>query len=737
MKALKRVCRLLSKYPKIMLVILVVGIIVRMVGPSCLVVSSDSNDVVNTDTISVNASGQYSDPARYGEWLDTGFSVNTIDRLSITTLGSIFLCQTENTTSNWVLSARSFDWINLGVSVIGGDGVNTGDILQITPGAPTPGRECNNSITTSDNMVRVSDSSRCYTNGELFVAAILPEGVSPTGNPSDVTRDYPGSVDTLVQGITNTNWGTSDSSSQYTAYGGYYGRVNKTGRVWIRIGDTEEARNNHGGYTGTISAQHTDGCSADNGMKSTTTGYTNYGDLQAVIAKDNPATHPSTPITLENGQFNPDDRAGYPPANGNIWLRVNDNIYTDNAGAYSVTIKATHSRSPKTVLSAVIMDLFITPVRNTLNKAVPVIFNKVVQETHFIKAVRQALTLYIMIYFVMFTVGLVQVSQMDLVIRVIKIGTVLTLISPNSWDFFNNYLFSMFTHGGMELLNNMTGAVGAQDNPFRFLDRTVGMFFRTDTITRMLAIAMTLPIGAVYVLLIIDAAIVYIIAVCRCIIGFMMSFIAVALLLTMAPFFISFILFNSTKELFSKWLSLLFRYTLEPVIMILGLVMINEILVIVLHGIINMNVCWKCAIGFSIPGYGNLFCLEFWMPWGYDNGGHGYDIMKTTTKLLTDILTFEVLTQLLKDYAEFAPRIAAKLTTTSPVMGTNFFGGSSVSGRAEAGLVETAKMPLGLDKKSIERKNKQKGIEAEATKRLTEESATAGDGAGDGATPTP
>lgn len=712
MKKLYRVLKFFYQYPYVLLAFIIIGFVAHLAYPDCIVPSDSDEDVDETNT-SVLPINDY--------WVSSGVKVSSTDRLSITTSGSIFLCPLEEQTANWSMPANTFYWTNLGMTVIAGDGVTTGTLLRITPGEPNYDVSCG-SITASDNRVKYSGNGDCYDNGALLTAAILPDGVDPSNtSPDDINATYGDVSFNLDKGLTTTSWGTSDPDSEYTLYGGYDGHVKYTGRLWVRISDTVNSGDNKGGYSGTITIQESDGCMASNGVVSSTETYTSYGNLQAVISDGDPATNSYTTITLTDGQYNPDDEGMYAPTSGTIWLKIHDADYSDNSGDYSVKVKATRDASSDALLSNVIMDTLVSPIMATLNSAVSAIYQKLIQDTRFVEAVRAALLLYIIMYFLMFVVGLVHISQPDLVIRAVKIGTVLTLISPISWDFFYDHFFSMFVEGGAWLLNVTTGAMGSSDNPLAFIDQTLGRIWQEDTILLLMGVSMTLPLGIVYVWLLIDAMWMYTRVICGAMMGLIMAFIALSVLLVMAPFFISFILFKDTQELFTKWVSLLFRYTLEPVIVIVGITIINEMIIITLDFILNNAICWKCAIGFNIPGYGNLFCLEYWMLWGYDNDNTGYNLVTTTSITLTNILILEMLTQLLKDFIELAPRIAAKLTATSPVMGTNFFGRGSVSDKAGESLKEGGKGLIGKDKNSIERREREKMVDKKAKEELDKE----------------
>ena len=60
-----------------------------------------------------------------------------------------------------------------------------------------------------------------------------------------------------------------------------------------------------------------------------------------------------------------------------------------------------------------------------------------------------------------------------------------------------------------------------------------------------------------------------------------------ALLIIIAPIFIVFILFNSTRYLFDNWVAYLIRYCLEPVLIIGGMIILVELYEVFLDQVLN------------------------------------------------------------------------------------------------------------------------------------------------------
>lgn len=700
MKALKRFLKLIWKFPKLLLLILIVGFIARSIVGECIVSG------YNTVDLAVSATGLNANNM-YGQWIDTRVSLQDRDQLAIETEGTIFLASTAVTTINDIaINSRTEAWTQVsGITLRGGDGSTSGDLLKLDLGALDTTKctanpngtstSCSALPTTSTNAWRLANNNTYFINGKGLMGVIST--TAPSGSVASQTH--------LIKGgdATTGNWGTSTASA--IPNGGYNGPVKKSGNLYLRIDDSPGAfGDNTGGYTAsiTVTPDPNTACQASKGVATSQAGCSG-GALEAIIANSDPINGGGTRVSLASGQF----PLGTVPggSDGTLWLRVVDTNYQDNSGSYAVHIKSMQPTS--SVFSTLINDGLIKPVKNTLFKAIPNIYNNLTGGAEFIKTVQVCLILYIIFYAISFTVGLINASQTELVIRALKIGVMLALINPDSWDFFHRRLFLMFIDGGMWMLNNLTGAVGSTDNPFFFVDDVLGQIFNEDMIFKLLAISMTLPVGLLYTLLIIDAVYTYIITVFTVILGVAMAMIGLALMLTIAPFCIAFFLFRDTQQIFKSWISALFRYALEPVFVLGGLLVINEMLSIMFHKITDVPVCWGCAFNFTIPGMDFEMCFQFWVPWGYDSNGLG-QTLSGLGFTLTNIVIFEILTKLLREYVDYAPRLTAKLTGMAATSGTHSFGKSvagftSASEKANQAFSEKMKSFIGKDQESMDR----------------------------------
>ena len=87
---------------------------------------------------------------------------------------------------------------------------------------------------------------------------------------------------------------------------------------------------------------------------------------------------------------------------------------------------------------------FKTSDNESKQGAVQEMFRSLMRDVNFIEMVRAILLFYIAFTGISYLAGFAQITQQDGLIRIFKIGIIIALLSENSFDFFNQYLFSIF-----------------------------------------------------------------------------------------------------------------------------------------------------------------------------------------------------------------------------------------------------------------------------------------------------
>lgn len=404
---------------------------------------------------------------------------------------------------------------------------------------------------------------------------------------------------------------------------------------------------------------------------------------------------------------------------GTIWFRIKNDplLYRTSTGQYDIAITtktSTHSFFDK-IISPIITYIkkgLVGTKENQYKGAAYRIFKKMTcyQQTdksscfQFFNYIQAMLIIYIISYAAMFLVGMVQINQTDLIIRSIKIAIVAGLMSEKTFELFHDYVFPFTTEFVDGVIANLSGYhIDPKDAvsgaAFKFLNEILTKIFFSKTFsTQMMALIGMGLNGAIYFILIFVVLIMVTIVAFRAIAVYIMAYFALAVLIGIAPLFITFILFETTRSLFENWVKFTFKYMIEPMILLAGIMILSQLFAIYLDYVIGYSVCWKCAIPIklpfpNIPGFDPalldipIFCINWFMPWGVDyrSGQMGLNIQ--------NIVALLILGYCMWGYVEFSSKLTTQICGfMSGPSATNM--GNNVSSAVE----NQAMSSMGLDK---------------------------------------
>jgi type IV secretory pathway VirB6-like protein len=301
----------------------------------------------------------------------------------------------------------------------------------------------------------------------------------------------------------------------------------------------------------------------------------------------------------------------------------------------------------------------------------------------FLSALRASLVLYVIIYGGMFMMGMVEDKQEDFLKRIIRFGMLATLLSAGSWNFFNNYLFSLFTEGIDSLIGAMTiqfsptdssvmidpvtgdpivtgsAAVGVSNNIFAFADMTASKFLNLDSLKKIMGLLFASPLGIVYVILILMGLVLFVFSLVKALLLYLLALLAISLLLILAPIFISFMLFERTRPLFDGWIKNLMNYTLQPVLVFAAISIFNVFIYTALAKLLHYGVCWETVWSLNIGAPGapiEIPLVKFFLPQERSDLG-GLPVQ------LFMIFIFIIICQAMYTFIDWMSEMAAHLTT--------------------------------------------------------------------------
>ncbi len=352
-----------------------------------------------------------------------------------------------------------------------------------------------------------------------------------------------------------------------------------------------------------------------------------------------------------------------------------------------------------------LISVIVTNVQAILNNISQTMFQTIAGDAGFIAAVQAMLTLYIAIYGILFTFGMVNITLYDFFIRMVKIGIIVGLLSAGAWDFFNTTVVKFFNQGTDDIINKVTaiatntGTDFATGPPFNVLDGALAKALSAKMAVVLLATFGTGPYGILYGLLLLAALGSFMKALFTAVWVYLMSLVLKTLLFGLAPIFFAFLLFNRTRHLFDGWLNQVVNASLQPILLFVFFAFFAKLIEASIDNLIDYTpphkgvpVCWtewaESVRGspfsfhwhrFTVPNDSgtSTFCLnntggKCWEPFGGMWGFTGPQVTNNTATAMPvfpiDIMTiliFLILAELAGRFNSIVLMIARDLAGAS------------------------------------------------------------------------
>lgn len=273
-----------------------------------------------------------------------------------------------------------------------------------------------------------------------------------------------------------------------------------------------------------------------------------------------------------------------------LYFKILDKYYGDNSGQYQITIKSgvgdSSATDPVLYITSLVTDkLFGNDQSKGLIQG---IYQGVIDNTQYRTAIGALLLIYLIYSVLAFLVGNINITQAELIIRISKIAIVSTLLSSEySWKFFNEYLFVYFVVGVQEIISLVAqaGATGPGSSSL------LGLMIAPQTLSKLLALLFMSWQGIIFIILFLIALYLVVITTFRATVLYLTALLTVGLLITMAPIFICFMLFETTRSLFDNWLKQLISYALQPILLFVGLAFMSIIIRTEIYSTLGFRVC--------------------------------------------------------------------------------------------------------------------------------------------------
>ncbi len=246
--------------------------------------------------------------------------------------------------------------------------------------------------------------------------------------------------------------------------------------------------------------------------------------------------------------------------------------------------------------NAGLISIIVQQVQQILNAIAQQMYQGIIGDGTFIKLVKGLATLYIAIYGILFTLGMVQATVSDVIIRCSKLLIVSTLISPGSWAFFGSTVIKFFNTGTDDMINALTaiavGGVATNGPPFAALDGVITKAMSGKMIVTVLAVFAHGPNGMIIGLLLVAAIGAFMRSIFKAMWVYLMSLIMKTLMYGIAPIFISCILFTRTKHIFDGWLNQIINASLQPIMLFAFFAFFAKLIESSIDSVTSAPICW-------------------------------------------------------------------------------------------------------------------------------------------------
>lgn len=224
-----------------------------------------------------------------------------------------------------------------------------------------------------------------------------------------------------------------------------------------------------------------------------------------------------------------------------------------------------------------VLQTVVERINTAVETAARSIFEAITGNASFSVIAGASMTLMVAFFAVAFLFGMVQFTPIQGVMRLIKIGFVVWIISPGiGWNFIEDYFIRFFNDGTNYLINAMisiaqtgsaSGASSTASQPFQILEGTINLVFSPRMFVTAVASFTTPPYGVAVGLALLWSIFEFVKAIMNALLIYALSLIVKALLFGLAPIFFIFLLFDKTKQLFVGWVNQLVNFSLQPILM--------------------------------------------------------------------------------------------------------------------------------------------------------------------------
>ena len=308
---------------------------------------------------------------------------------------------------------------------------------------------------------------------------------------------------------------------------------------------------------------------------------------------------PNSTIDSETGEETASTKSKESYIDGEAYFKILDRYYEDNSGHLHVVLKRGFDQVVSPPIATVIT--FITEIMNDTSED---LYKQIIVDSEYRLSLKILLVLYIIVHGILLIGGASEMSQKEFVSMFIKLTIVIQLITgEDSWKLFNDYFFRFFTEGLDEMVGIVTADLNGSGNGMTFFDNLLGLLFSYETSVKIYALMWSFPSGFVAAFIVYAAFALFAVGIAKAVMLYLLAYMAISLLIIVAPIFICFMLFESTKPLFEGWIRQFVIFFMQTIMVLAALNLMAQMIVDQIYMILGFKACqenWIDVYGFVI-----------------------------------------------------------------------------------------------------------------------------------------
>jgi|GEM_PF-2913947 len=340
---------------------------------------------------------------------------------------------------------------------------------------------------------------------------------------------------------------------------------------------------------------------------------------------------------------------------GRLFVKILDSYYLDNEG--QVTVKFTGG-----VVKLGFISLTLNIFSDVLSNASGDMLQTFLGDTRFTLIVRVLLVLYIALTGFVFSMGMVQYTSTELIVRIMKVALVGMLCSSDvasTYNFFTSYLMDLFQMVGESFSTVIATAImeGTEASSMSINAHIMpgaGYLVMYDQMFDMLTshainakiLGLLFSSHFYYVILLYFLVVLLLLAILKALMLYCSSYFQFAMLVVIFPVLFTMILFKLTGSFFQSWL----KYMSSTALTIIITTAVSGVMFLILQEqfgeLFGYSVCWHCFWCIKVFGWQ---LLAFW-----EAGPEASSVLRFSVYLQTVLyaLLFSVIFDKIPNFAD-------------------------------------------------------------------------------------